>query len=111
MVNKNFVRMFEDSFRTNWESEAFTDYETKYTLTYAQVAEQVEKLHLLFRQVGIEKNDSVSLIGRNSTNWAVAYIATVTYGAIIVPILHDFRPDDVHHIVNHSDSQLLFTAD
>ena len=111
MVNKNFVRMFEDSFRQNWDSEAFTDYETKYTLTYAQVAAEVEKLHLLFRQAGIEKNDCVSLIGRNSTNWAVAYIATITYGAVIVPILHDFRPDDVHHIVKHSDSKLLFAAD
>ena len=111
MVNKNFVRMFEDSFRQNWEYEAFTDYETKYTLTYAQVAEQVEKLHILFRQCGIEKNDCISLIGRNCTHWAVAYIATVTYGAVIVPILHDFRPDDVHHIVKHSDSKLLFSAD
>ena len=111
MVNKNFVRMFEDSFRMNWEKEAFTDYETKYTLTYAQVAEQVEKLHLLFRECGIEKNDKVALIGRNSTHWAVAYIATVTYGAIIVPILQDFHANDVHHLLKHSDSKLLFTAD
>lgn len=103
--------MFEDSFRQNWELEAFTDYETKYTLTYAQVAEQVEKLHLVFKQCGIEKNDKIALIGRNSTHWAVAYIATITYGAVIVPILQDFRADDVHHIVKHSDSKLLFTAD
>lgn len=111
MVNKNFVRLFEDSFRQNWDSEAFTDYETKYTLTYAKVAEQVEKIHLMFKQCGIERDDRVSLIGRNSTHWAVAYIATVTYGAIIVPILQDFRPDDVHHILKHSDSKFLFTAD
>ncbi len=111
MVKENFVRMFEDSFRQNWDREAYTDYETKYTLTYAQVAEQVEKLHLLFEQCGIEKNDKISLIGRNCAHWAVAYVATITYGAVIVPILQDFRPDDVHHIVKHSDSKLLFTAD
>ena len=111
MVKENFVRMFEDSFRYNWELDAYTDYETKYTMTYAQVAEQVEKLHLLFQQCGIEKNDKVALIGRNCAHWAVAYVATITYGAVIVPILQDFRPDDVHHIVKHSDSKLLFTAD
>ncbi len=103
--------MFEDSFRQNWELEAFTDYETKYTLTYAQVAEQVEKLHLVFRECGIEKNDKVALIGRNSTNWAVAYIAAITYGAVIVPILQDFHANDIHHILKHSDSKFLFTAD
>ncbi|MBQ9340273.1 MAG: AMP-binding protein [Paludibacteraceae bacterium] len=111
MVNKNFVRMFEDSFRMNWELEAFTDYETKYTLTYAQVAEQVEKLHIIFRECGIEKNDKVALIGRNSTHWAVSYIAAITYGAVIVPILQDFHANDVHHILKHSDSKLLFAAD
>ncbi len=111
MIKDNFVRMFEDSFRRYWNLEAFTDYETKYTLTYAQVAEQVEKLHILFEQCGIEKNDKVALIGRNSTNWAVAYIATVTYGAVIVPILQDFHSENVHHIIKHSDSKLLFSGD
>ena len=111
MVKENFVRMFEDSFRQNWNLEAYTDYETRYTMTYAQVAEQVEKLHLLFLQCGIEKNDKISLIGRNCAHWAVAYVASITYGAVIVPILQDFRPDDVHHIIKHSDSKLLFTAD
>lgn len=103
--------MFEDSFRRNWDLEAFTDYETKYTLTYAQVAEKVEKLHLLFQQCGIKKYDKVSLIGRNCAHWAVAYIATVTYGAVIVPILQDFHSENVHHIVKHSDSKLLFSGD
>jgi long-chain acyl-CoA synthetase len=111
MVKENFVRMFEDSFRRNWDLEAFTDYETKYTLTYAQVAEKVEKLHLLFQQCGIKKYDKVSLIGRNCAHWAVAYIATVTYGAVIVPILQDFHSENVHHIVKHSDSKLLFSGD
>lgn len=111
MVTKNFVRMFEDSFRQNWDYPAFTDYETKYTMSYAQVAEQVEKLHIAFRQCGVEKNDKIALIGRNCAHWAVTYIASITYGAVIVPILQDFRPDDVHHILKHSDSKLLFTAD
>ncbi len=111
MVTDNFVRMFEDSFRAHWELPAYTDYESKYTMTYAQIAEQVEKLHLVFAQCGIEKNDRVSLIGRNCSHWAVAYVATITYGAVIVPILQDFLASDVHHIIKHSDSKFLFTSD
>ena len=111
MIKENFVRLFEDSFRRYWDLEAFTDYETKFTLTYGQVAEQVEKLHLLFEQCGIQKNDRIALIGKNCTRWAVTYIATVTYGAVIVPILQDFRPENVHHIIKHSDSKLLFSGD
>ncbi len=103
--------MFEDSFRANWDSPAYTDYESKYTMTYAQVAEQVEKLHIVFQQCGLQKNDRISLIGRNCSHWAVAYVATVTYGAVIVPILQDFHAADVHHIINHSDSKFLFTSD
>ncbi len=111
MIQDNFVRMFEDSFRHNWNLEAYTDYETKYTMTYAQVAEQVEKLHLIFQQCGIQKNDKVALIGRNSSHWAVSYVATITYGAVIVPVLPDFAANDMHHILKHSDSKLLFVAD
>lgn len=107
----NFVRMFEDSFRRNWNEPCFTDYESGKTLTYAQVAEQVEKLHIVFDKCGIEKNDNIALIGRNSTNWAIAYIATITYGAVIVPILHDFHAKDVHHILRHSDSKFLFSSE
>lgn len=111
MIQENFVRMFEDSFRRHWNLEAYTDYETKYTLTYAQVAEQVEKIHLMFRLSGVEKNDKVALIGRNSSHWAVAYVATIAYGAVIVPILPDFAANDMHHILKHSDSKFLFVAD
>ncbi|MBQ7448608.1 MAG: AMP-binding protein [Paludibacteraceae bacterium] len=107
----NFVRMFEDSFRHNWNEPCFTDYESGKTLTYAQVAEQVEKLHIVFDKCGIEKNGNIALIGRNSTNWAIAYIATITYGAVIVPILHDFHAKDVHHILRHSDSKFLFSSE
>lgn len=109
MVKENFVRMFEDSFRSNWDLPAFSDYGTTKTLTYGQVAEEVEKLHLIFAACGVKRDDKISLIGKNSTNWAVTYVATVTYGAIIVPILQDFKPNDVIHIVNHSESVLLFS--
>ncbi|MBR1787515.1 MAG: AMP-binding protein [Paludibacteraceae bacterium] len=107
----NFVRMFEDSFRHNWNEPCFTDYETNKTLTYGQVAEQVEKLHIVFQKCGLKKDDNIALIGRNSTNWAIAYIATITYGAVIVPILHDFHAKDVHHILRHSDSKFLFSSE
>ncbi|MDL2290422.1 AMP-binding protein, partial [Paludibacteraceae bacterium OttesenSCG-928-F17] len=80
------------------------------TLAYSDIAKEVAKLHILFEQCNIQRNDKIALIGRNSSNWAIAYVATVTYGAIIVPILHDFNPNDVHHIANHSESKLLFTG-
>ncbi len=109
MVKENFIRLFEDSFRQNWELPAFSDYGTNKTLTYGEAAAEVEKLHLLFGVCGVKDGDKVALIGKNSTNWAVAYIATVTYGAVIVPILQDFKPNDIVHIVNHSESVLLFS--
>ncbi len=111
MIKENFIRFFEDSFRTNWDLNAYTDYGENNTLTYGQVAEQVARLHLLFEQAGIEKDDKVALIGRNSANWAITYLATVTYGAVIIPILQDFKPNDVHHIINHSESKILFVTD
>ncbi|HCS87078.1 MAG TPA: long-chain fatty acid--CoA ligase [Bacteroidales bacterium] len=109
MVKENFIRLFEDSFRQNWELPAFSDYGTNKTLTYGEAAAEVEKLHLLFEACGVKDGDKVALIGKNSTNWAVTYIATVTYGAVIVPILQDFKPNDIIHIVNHSESVLLFS--
>lgn len=111
MVKENFIRLFEDSFRSNWELPAFTNYGENLTFTYAQVAENVEKLHILFQQCGIQTNDKIALVGRNNANWAITYIATVTYGAIIVPILQDFNANDIHHIVNHSEAKLLFVSD
>ncbi|MFV0392701.1 MAG: AMP-binding protein [Paludibacteraceae bacterium] len=110
MIQENYIRLFEDSFRKNWELNAFTDYGENHTLTYAQVAEQIAKLHLLFEQSGLKKDDKIALIGKNNSNWAVTYLATITYGAVIVPILQDFNPNDVHHIVNHSESKALFVS-
>jgi len=111
MIKENFIRLFENSIKENWDVPAFTDYIEEQTLTYAEVGTEVAKLHLLFDTIGIEKGTKVSLIGKNGTNWCVTYIAVVTYGAVIVPILQDFNPNDVHHIVNHSDSTLFFAGD
>ena len=108
---KNFVQLFEESFKQNWNRPAYTDYGTDYTLSYGDVATLVEKIHLIFKQCGIKKDDRIALIGRNSANWCVTYVATITYGAVIVPILQDFIGSDVQRILQHSESKLLFTAD
>jgi len=107
----NFVKYFERSFRQNWNLEAVTDYGTDVTLTYGQLAINIEKLHILFKECGIKKNDKIAVMGKNNSNWVAVYLATVTYGAIIVPILQDFRANDAIHIINHSESKLLFISD
>lgn len=111
MIQENFIRLFEDGFRKNWELPGFSDYGENTTLTYADISRKIAELHILFGQCHLEPNDKVALIGRNNSNWAITYLATVTYGAIIVPILQDFNPNDVHHITNHSESKLLFVGD
>ena len=107
----NFVKMFERSFRENWDLEAVTDYGTNVTLTYGQLAINIEKLHILFKECGVKKNDKIAVMGRNNSNWVAVFLATVTYGAIIVPILQDFRANDAIHIINHSGAKLLFISD
>ncbi len=111
MIKENFIRLFEDAFRKYWDMPAYSDYGEDVTLTYADVANRVAKLHILFDQCKIQPNDKIALIGRNNSNWAITYVAAVSYGAIIVPILQDFNSNDVHHITNHSESKLLFTGD
>ena len=111
MIQENFIRLFEDSFRNNWELPAYSNYGEESTMTYADVAKRVAKIHILFEQCNLQPNDKVALIGRNNANWAITYLATVTYGAVIVPILQDFNPNDVHHITNHSESKLLIVGD
>jgi len=111
MIQENFIRLFEDSFRNNWELPAYSNYGEDVTLTYAEVAAQIAKLHILFEQCNVEPNDKIALVGRNNANWAITYLATVTYGAIIVPVLQDFNANDIHHITNHSESKLLFAGD
>ena len=107
----NLVKMYERSLRDNWELPAVTDYGTDVTLTYGQLAINIEKLHILFSECGVKKNDKIALMGRNNSNWVTVYLAVVTYGAVIVPILQDFRANDAIHIINHSGSKLLFISD
>ncbi len=107
----NLVKIFENSFRTHWATEAVTDYGTTTTLTYGELAKQIAHLHILFRLCGLKKNDKVAVMGKNNSKWVTTYLATVTYGAIIVPILQDFKANDAIHIINHSEAKLLFISD
>ncbi|MBR5854122.1 MAG: AMP-binding protein [Paludibacteraceae bacterium] len=108
---ENLIKIYERSFRENWALDAVTDYGTTNTLTYAQLAENVAKLHMLFEQAGIEQGDKIAVMGKNNANWVTTFLATVTYGAVIVPILQDFKANDAIHIINHSESKLLFVTD
>jgi len=111
MIQENFIRLFEDGFRKNWDLPGFSDYSENSTLTYEEISRKIATLHILFDQCHLQPNDKVAIIGRNNSNWALTYLATITYGAIVVPILQDFNPNDVHHITNHSESKLLFVGD
>ena len=108
---QNLIKIYEKAIRENWALEAVTDYGTSNTLTYAQLAENIAKVHILFRQAGLQEGDKVAVMGKNNANWVTTFLATVTYGAVIVPILQDFKANDAIHIVNHSESKLLFITD
>ncbi|MCR5076981.1 MAG: AMP-binding protein [Prevotella sp.] len=107
---KSFNAYIESSIKDNWEKDALTDY-LGATLQFHDVARKIEKLHILFESSGVEKGDKIALCGRNSSAWAAAFLATLTYGAVVVPIQHEFTPDQVYNIVNHSESKLLFVGD
>ena len=109
-TSTNLISLFADAIRDNWEFKALTDYGNG-SFTYKEVGEKILNIHELFRRSGIRKGDKIALYGKNSANWGIIYLSTVTYGAVIVPILPDFKPADVHHIVTHSDSVLLFAED
>jgi len=109
-MQENLVGLIGESVRRNWTRPALADWEGT-GLTYGQVADEIARLHEVFRICHVAPDDKIALLGRNSASWAVVWLATVTYGAVIVPILPDFRPDDVHHIVKHSDAMLFFVAD
>lgn len=111
MIQENFIKIYESSFKQNWNLPALTDYTEKTTFTYGDLAKEIARLHLLFHQCQIRRGDRIALIGKNTPRWGIAFMAAVTYGAIIVPILQDFNPNDVQHIINHSDSILLFVSD
>ncbi len=114
MLNKpeeNLIKIFENSFRKNWDLAAVSDYGTSNTLTYAGLAENIAKLHILFERVGIAEGDKIAVMGKNNANWVTTYLAAITYGAVIVPILQDFKANDAIHIINHSESKMLFITD
>lgn len=106
----SFNSYIEKSIVKNWKLSALTDYKGA-TLQYHDVARKIEKLHILFEYSGIQKGDKIALCGRNSSHWAVTYLATLTYGAVIVPVQNEFTPDQIYHIVEHSESKLLFVGD
>ena len=106
----SFNEQIEKSIVKNWDLDALTDYKGQ-TLQYHDVARKIEKLHILFENSGVQKGDKIALCGRNSSQWAAAFLATLTYGAVAVPILHEFMADQIHNIVNHSDAKLLFVGD
>ena len=111
MIKENFIKLYENSFRENWDLPCYTDYGESVHYTYGQVAGEIARMHLLFKHCSLRRGDKIAVIGKNNAHWCIAYMATITYGAIIVPILQDFTPNDVHHIVNHSESVFLFTSD
>jgi long-chain acyl-CoA synthetase len=110
MLQERLIGYIEQSIRQNWEIEALSNYKEK-GHSYKEIAEKILKIHILFKGSGIIEGDKIALVGRNSANWCITYLATVTYGAVIVPILPDFKPVDLTNIINHSDSKLLIVDD
>lgn len=109
-LEQSFIALIEQSIKTNWYLNALTDYKG-ITLQDRDVARKIEKIHILLENAGIEKGDKIAICGRNSAHWTVTYLAVITYGAVVVPILHEFKADQVHNIVNHSEARLLFVGD
>lgn len=109
-IPKSLIGFIEQSIRQNWNLDAMTDYKGV-TLQYKDVARKIEKIHILFKYAGIQQGDKIALCGRNSANWAAAFLGIITYGAVAVPILHEFKADNVHNIVNHSEARMLFVGD
>jgi len=108
MIEQNFIQLYENSFKDNWAEPALTDYKENTTYSYGELAHEIARLHLLFRELGIEKGDKISLIGKNHSSWSILFMATITYGAVIVPILHEFSQESIEEIISHSDSRLVF---
>lgn len=109
-MEQSLVANIEQSLKKNWDLDALTDYNGS-TLQYKDVARKIEKMHILMAEGGVEKGDKIAICGRNSSHWGVAFLATITYGAVAVPILHEFTPEVVHNIVNHSDAKFMFVGD
>ena len=106
--NDNLLQIYASSFRKNWDLPALTEFGSGQTMTYADLARRIASLHLLFKESGVRQGDKIAIMGRNSMSWVVVYMAVLTYGAVVVPVLHDFNVQDAQHIINHSDSVMLF---
>lgn len=109
-MEQGFLQLIENSIKKNWDLDALTDYNGA-TLQYKDVARKIEKVHIFLEEAGVKKGDKIAICGRNSSHWGVTYLAILTYGAIVVPILHEFKADNIHHIVNHSDARMLYVGD
>lgn len=107
----NFIKIYEKSFIENWNLPALSEYGRNQTRTYADMARTIARIHLFFETIGIKEGDKIALCGKDSAQWVICYMATITYGAVIVPILSDFNPRDITHIVNHSEAELLLISD
>ncbi len=110
MLNENLLTIYANSFKDNWELPALTDYITGDTMTYCDFARTVARYHLFYEQAGIKKGDKIALMGKNTTTWVTIFMSTITYGAVIVPVLQEFNPKDAQHIINHSDAEILFVT-
>ena len=110
MDAQKLIALFAQSFRQNWELPVFSDFQGG-TYTYGEAAQIIRNIHCFFRESGLGKGDKVAVFGRNASNWGISFIAVVSYGAVAVPVLPDFNPDDVHHIINHSEAKILFGND
>lgn len=109
-MEQSFIALIERAIKENWDLDALTDYKGA-TLQYKDVARKIEKLHIIFEESGVQKGDRIAICGRNSAQWGAAFLATLTYGAVVVPVLHEFKAENIHYIVNHSDAKLLLVGD
>lgn len=111
MLPRNLLQIFASGFKKNWELPALTEYGSGNTMTYADLARRIAATHLLFARSGVKRGDKIALMGKNTASWVVVYMATITYGAVIVPVLQDFNVEDATHIINHSGSVMLFISE
>ncbi|MBO4994552.1 MAG: AMP-binding protein [Muribaculaceae bacterium] len=111
MLKENLLQIYAENFKDSWNLPALTDYVGGNTLTYGDMANRIARTHLLFKNCGVKQGDKIALLGKNAISWVVTYMSTLTYGAVVVPILQDFNPQDAQHIINHSDSVMLFVTE
>ena len=108
-MDNRFLDLIERSMKEHWDLPAFSDY-NGHTFHFKDVARRIEKFHILLEHAGIKKGDKVAIVGRNSSNWAICFFGILAYGAVAVPILHEFKPDNIHHIVNHSGAKAVLAG-